>query len=928
MPPSPPYTHATIHSSTPLESNFLPEAQQTQYRHQARIRSQQTQSSVPSRANPHLSHHQLPTSTLEEAPLPSSQSSQAARPGDAAFENSTKPNPPFRLSRPGSRTERGPHPPSGSAAPDSQSTATRGPAAQYDHYNNKGGDPPYSGRAGSRHGRGAGDSGERTKLSLGTLQAHHIQAHAGTAGRVIGTDSGDARSSSSIGNRNVGAGSGVGIGVGTNIGVGDDWGPGLGSYNPHFNQQPLLQERERQPQRSQRAVQPQQQERLIFERESQGSRNRSRSQSQGRGRGHHIHNQGHHRGEPTTYRGTELPGQISSGNSTNTGSSISTSAAGATSLTSTTTTTSSASSSSTSTSTRPTNSNRNNSDTTPTPATISTFTTFSASPSKVSTSNHLPSLSHSVNSVDSTNSVNPVISSKSANFANFANSTHSTHSTHPTHSTNSAHSTNFASGNSIISTTTPPNNPSGRGPPRIGPRSSSLLPPPQRDYIRSKNSSSPSPPSVSASASASASASDSVSATASSRVNAKTDSATTESANKGPGPGFGSGSGSTSSSRPNLAISVPFGLDHDPNPSALTLNQLTESAPPPIPSQTSPAGFDDNLADLTPVSAGFRNLNRWSASTTSTINRSPPLEQEGFHQYRPPYQHHHTASSTSSRRLSIDSIAHLAQQHHHHQLLQLAKHSPRDESPSSSSVAQSIRNSSPRKLAKRRVSSTSSLGGLSPPQLNKAKGQTPPRPSSPPASARPPPRVPAPNLPPIISLPPLDADPASLRSESVSLSTRPQPSPAFGSASGSVVSSRNSADSSHNHSANALADRTETSSPADTRGSTPVLLPAAPVIPGTMRGHVRNKSSTVLGGADSPKAEKRSKPSQKAMLSKALAKANTAVQLDNAQNFDGARKSYIEACELLHQVLARTTGDEDRKKLEAIVSRRLSYFEA
>ena len=87
-----------------------------------------------------------------------------------------------------------------------------------------------------------------------------------------------------------------------------------------------------------------------------------------------------------------------------------------------------------------------------------------------------------------------------------------------------------------------------------------------------------------------------------------------------------------------------------------------------------------------------------------------------------------------------------------------------------------------------------------------------------------------------------------------------------------------------------------------------------------MRGHVRNKSSTVLGGGDSPKAEKRSKPSQKAMLSKALAKANTAVQLDNAQNFDGARKSYIEACELLHQVLARTTGDEDRKKLEAIVS--------
>ena len=56
------------------------------------------------------------------------------------------------------------------------------------------------------------------------------------------------------------------------------------------------------------------------------------------------------------------------------------------------------------------------------------------------------------------------------------------------------------------------------------------------------------------------------------------------------------------------------------------------------------------------------------------------------------------------------------------------------------------------------------------------------------------------------------------------------------------------------------------------------------------------------------------------MLSKALAKANTAVQLDNAQNYEGARESYIEACELLQQVLARTTGEEDRNKLEAIVS--------
>lgn len=98
-----------------------------------------------------------------------------------------------------------------------------------------------------------------------------------------------------------------------------------------------------------------------------------------------------------------------------------------------------------------------------------------------------------------------------------------------------------------------------------------------------------------------------------------------------------------------------------------------------------------------------------------------------------------------------------------------------------------------------------------------------------------------------------------------------------------------------------------------------MLLPPAPVTRGTMRGHTRNRSSTALGGPESPK-DKRSKPSQKAMLSKALAKANTAVQLDKAQNYESARDSYIEACELLHQVLARTTGGEDRNKLEAIVS--------
>lgn len=90
------------------------------------------------------------------------------------------------------------------------------------------------------------------------------------------------------------------------------------------------------------------------------------------------------------------------------------------------------------------------------------------------------------------------------------------------------------------------------------------------------------------------------------------------------------------------------------------------------------------------------------------------------------------------------------------------------------------------------------------------------------------------------------------------------------------------------------------------------------------RGHTRNRSQATKGSTDTTASRGRDRgnkpPSQKAMLSRALQKANTAVQLDNAQNFEGARQSYAEACELLHQVLSRTSTEEDRRKLEAIVS--------
>lgn len=58
--------------------------------------------------------------------------------------------------------------------------------------------------------------------------------------------------------------------------------------------------------------------------------------------------------------------------------------------------------------------------------------------------------------------------------------------------------------------------------------------------------------------------------------------------------------------------------------------------------------------------------------------------------------------------------------------------------------------------------------------------------------------------------------------------------------------------------------------------------------------------------------------SSKATLSTALAKARTAVQLDQAQCYDGARRYYAEAVTLIERVVGRVSNEEDRQKLEDI----------
>ncbi|MCJ1367979.1 hypothetical protein MMC16_007117 [Acarospora aff. strigata] len=96
-------------------------------------------------------------------------------------------------------------------------------------------------------------------------------------------------------------------------------------------------------------------------------------------------------------------------------------------------------------------------------------------------------------------------------------------------------------------------------------------------------------------------------------------------------------------------------------------------------------------------------------------------------------------------------------------------------------------------------------------------------------------------------------------------------------------------------------------------------------------GHSRNRVDRGKGsgstGAESSASSSRSTregkrrhkvPSQKAMLSKALQKAHTAVLLDNAQNYEGAMDAYRDACALLRQVMVKSSGEDDRRKLEAI----------
>lgn len=259
------------------------------------------------------------------------------------------------------------------------------------------------------------------------------------------------------------------------------------------------------------------------------------------------------------------------------------------------------------------------------------------------------------------------------------------------------------------------------------------------------------------------------------------------------------------------------------------------------------------------LSDGFRNLNRWSISTASSRASNATPSRNRF-----------------SRRLSVDSTALFSQN----------------------------QPTSPRRLHKSRPSTSSG----SPEERY---------PTIPPLES----------LPPIVPLPSLDQEDFGR-----AVLSAPQPLPERttyfpGPGAENNLGRFGGDDSTTLHDISYLA-----TSPRATPDSTlppfafrpDAAMPHNENASGFERGHSRSRSRGLKSSTDStssPKSRDRAKqPSQKAMLSKALQKANTAVQLDNAQETEAARTAYLEACDLLQHVLQRTPGDDDKKKLEAIVS--------
>ncbi|CAK7237909.1 hypothetical protein SBRCBS47491_010201 [Sporothrix bragantina] len=286
-----------------------------------------------------------------------------------------------------------------------------------------------------------------------------------------------------------------------------------------------------------------------------------------------------------------------------------------------------------------------------------------------------------------------------------------------------------------------------------------------------------------------------------------------------------------------------------------------------------------------------RLLNRWSTSTGS----SRASVAGGRQLY-----HRHQRSASFSRRLSIDSLG---------SSLHFTEFEP-------TASPQKSQQTTPRKLQKNRPGTLSNGGSPlrereSPPFAFGSRGARSSRQLSPIRAI-----APFASLPPIIALPSLEQE---VQGGSVSFSSAAnRMSPQQRRPHLRQLSSEDNIQSFYFGDAPPSAPANFSTTP---KLSTMQYSRDHAEVVSASRAYPRNRSQNANGNTDSTKSTKdRSSkpPSQKAMLSRALQKANTAVQLDNAGNIEGAREAYAEACGLLQQVLLKTPGEEDRRKLEAI----------
>lgn len=300
-------------------------------------------------------------------------------------------------------------------------------------------------------------------------------------------------------------------------------------------------------------------------------------------------------------------------------------------------------------------------------------------------------------------------------------------------------------------------------------------------------------------------------------------------------------------------------------------------------SRRPPVSLHRRSTSINDIRDGVGNLDRWSQSTTSSRGSSA---------------HHHQPSNSFSRRMSFGGSG----------LFGTASHAtPQSPTRPQNPPTNPFESATPRGPSTRHRRSISAA---------------------------------LPGLPPIITIPP--AQKSEDRSSFPDSATNQTPSTAalisaaahqthsasdyFGRVSDSQstgLSPRSSDRFARRPSAGSI--RTSPAAQSAHSATSPGLRPTTEATGSKERGHSRNRSpgGKGSGGTDiSSKSKERSpKPSSsKAMLSKALQKANTAVLLDNAQNFEGAVQAYSEACTLLTQVMMRSSGNDDKRKLEAIVS--------